>query len=166
MSQLQDGGAARRQEYETKVALIGLFLALIAAIAPRRRKDEQPIGALDWAMLSLASLRAGRLLSYDLVTEPIREPFTETKPDPSGAGDTVVPQGKGVRGTFGELISCPTCSGTWAAAIMATFLRFAPGPARLFMAIVGATGIAELLNALLEALQWTAQAERKEVGST
>ncbi|MGH2562238.1 MAG: DUF1360 domain-containing protein [Thermomicrobiales bacterium] len=106
MSQLQDGDTARRREYETKFALIGRLLALDAAVAPRRRKDEQPIGAHDWAMLSVASPRAGRLLSYDFVTAPIRKPFTETKPDPSGAGDTVIPQGKGVRGTFGELTVC------------------------------------------------------------
>jgi hypothetical protein len=164
-SQSQNGSAARRREYETKLALIGLFLALIAAVAPKRREDDPPVGALDWVMLSVASMRAGRLLSYDLVTEPIREPFTETKPDATGAGETVVPEGTGAREALGQLIACPTCSGTWAAAGMAAFLRLAPGPARFFMAILSATGVAELLNALLEALSWKGQVERKEAGS-
>lgn len=156
----------QREEYEMKLALIGLFLAFFAALAPRRgRAKEQPIHGLDVGMLGLAALRAGRLLSYDRVTEPVREPFTETEPDESGAGDTVVPQsGSAVRETLGQLISCPVCSGTWAAAAMAYFLRLAPVPGRFFLLIMSATGLAEVLNALIEALEWTGQAERKDVG--
>jgi hypothetical protein len=156
----------QREEYETKLALIGLFFALFAALAPKRGKTKgQDISGLDITMLGFATLRAGRLMSYDRVTEPVREPFTETEPDESGAGDTVVPQsGSAIRETLGQLISCPICSGTWAAAVMAYFLRLAPAPGRLFLLIMSASGIAEVLNALVEALDWTGQAERKDVG--
>ncbi|HET8524975.1 MAG TPA: DUF1360 domain-containing protein [Thermomicrobiales bacterium] len=158
----------QRQEYEFKLALIGLFFALFAALAPRRRNaNGHEIRALDVGMLGLAALRAGRLLSYDRVTEPVREPFTETEPDEFGASDTVVPQsGSAIRETLGQLISCPICSGTWAAAAMAYFVRLAPLPGRFFLLIMSATGLAEVLNALVEALEWTSQAERKDVGQS
>jgi hypothetical protein len=156
----------QQREFGTKLGLIGLFLALFAALAPRRSdRGDHEIGILDWTMLSIASLRAGRLISYDLVTEPIRDPFTETKDHPSGAGEMVVPKGSGATGAIGELLSCPICSGTWAAAALAFFLRLAPRPARFFLAILSATGVAEILSALLEALEWSGEAERKQAGS-
>jgi hypothetical protein len=44
-------------------------------------------------------------------------------------------------------------------------LRIAPGPTRVFLAIMGATGLAELLDGASEALSWTGQAARNQVGS-
>jgi hypothetical protein len=44
-------------------------------------------------------------------------------------------------------------------------LRVAPGPTRLVAAILGVSGLAEMLNAATEALSWSGQAARKQSGS-
>ncbi len=62
---------------------------------------------------------------------------------------------------LGELVSCPTCVGTWAAAGMLYGLQVAPGPTRLFTGILAVSGMAEILNAGAEALTWIGQAARK-----
>ncbi len=148
------------------LTLTSLYLggfALFAARGSRRSLDLRP---LDLALLGLATFRLGRLTAFDRILRPLREPFTEVKPDASGAGQTVVPEGKGIRRTIGELLSCPTCAGTWIAAALVYGLHLAPRPTRLFITIMGATGLAELLNATTEALAWSGRAARKEVGSS
>jgi hypothetical protein len=44
-------------------------------------------------------------------------------------------------------------------------LRLAPGPTRLFAAILGVSGLAEIISGASEALTWSAQAARKRSGS-
>jgi hypothetical protein len=160
-----NAGSAVYQERLTKLALMGLFSGLLAAVAPGR-KTQHPLNlsSLDFAMLGLATFRMGRLTAYDLLTEPIREPFAETVEDPTGAGMTTEPQGAGARKVLGELLTCPICAGTWAAAGMVYGLRIAPAPTRLFMAIMSAAGATEVLNGAVEAMEWTAQAQREEAG--
>src|SRR5690606_4392915 len=109
--------------------------------------EELDLRPFDLAQLALATYRLGRLTSYDKVAETYREPFTETVPDPTGAGETVVPEGTGVRRALGELIACPICAGTWIAAALVYGLHLAPRPTRVFLAIMSSIGGAELLNA-------------------
>jgi hypothetical protein len=150
----------------TYAALSGLFLSLFAAFALRNKKyhDFLQLKPFDLVQLGLATFRVGRLISYDQVTEPYRLPFTKTVEDSSGAGKTTVAKGSGVRRVIGELISCPICSGTWVAAILVYGMGVAPRATRAFIAIMSATGMAELLNAAQEALEWTGQEQRNEVG--
>ena len=152
-------------ERVTKLALMGLFTGLLAALAPARKSNAAPYTALDAGLLGFATFRAGRMLAYDEVAEPLREPFAETVEDDSGAGLTTESKGQGARKVIGDLLTCPICAGTWAAAAMVYGLRVAPGPTRLLIAIFGAAGIAELLNGTVEAMQWNAEVKRKEAGS-
>jgi hypothetical protein len=155
------------QQRATYLTLIGLFLSLVALFSTRERgrDDELELRPLDLTLLGLATFRAGRLAAYDQVTEPLRQPFTETKEDESGAGETVEARGTGARKALGELMTCPTCIGTWAAAALVYGLRIAPRPTRVLLTILGVTGIAELLDASTEALSWSGQAARKQAGS-
>lgn len=162
---------AERQQRLTYTALTGTFFALFAAfnLLTRRRgkgkEEEAPLKPFDLALLGLSSYRMGRLVSYDLVMQPYRAPFTETVPDPTGAGDTVQPRGSGWRRVVGELISCPICVGTWISAILTYSLEIAPRPTRALLTIMSATGLAELVNALTEWLSWGGQASREQAGS-
>lgn len=151
----------------TYLTLTGLFLSLFAAFAMRARgrRGALDLRPFDLAMLGLATFRLGRLAAYDRVTEALRMPFATTAPDSSGAGKTVVPRGQGARRAIGELISCPICAGTWIAAALVYGLEIAPRPTRAFLAIMSAIGLAELLNALTEALAWGGQAARQEAGA-
>jgi hypothetical protein len=116
------------------------------------------------ALLGLATFRLGRLLAYDKVSEPLRAPFTRVVADSSGAGDTVVARAGAVREVFGELLACPVCAGTWMATGLVLGLSILPGPTRVLMTIMAATGAAELLNAVHEALSWSGRLAREEAG--
>lgn len=154
-------------ERSTYLGLIGTFWAVfgIVALFQRDSPRTKPT-ALDFVMLGLATFRLGRVVAFDKVSEPLRAPFTKTVPDESGAGDTVVPAGRGPREVLGELISCPICAGTWIAAGLVYGMQILPGPTRLLIAIMSATGLAEILNAGTEALSWFGDAQRHTVGSS
>ena len=152
-----------RRERATYTTLTGAFLALFGAYVARARGNKEPdLRPLDLALLGLATFRAGRLVAYDRVAEPFRDPFTATEPDEYGAGENVVAAGAGPRKAIGELLSCPTCVGTWAAAGFVYGFQVAPGPTRAFLAILGAAGLAELLDSLAETFTWSGKTARKQ----
>jgi hypothetical protein len=150
----------------TYLTLISLFFSLFAAFIMRERRGGKAfdLRPFDLVMLGIATFRLGRLTAYDKVAEALRLPFAETKPDESGAGESVVPKGRGMRRAIGELLSCPICAGTWIGAALVYGLDIAPRPTRAFMAIMSAAGVAELLDAATEALSWTGRLTREEVG--
>ncbi|HBY98947.1 MAG: DUF1360 domain-containing protein [Ardenticatenaceae bacterium] len=154
----------RRATYTT---LSAIFLAIFGAftLRLRREREDLQLQPLDLVQLGFATYRLGRLTAYDKVAETYRAPFTETIQDQTGAGKTVVPEGMGVQRALGELVSCPICAGTWIAAALVYGLNLAPRPTRTFLAVMSSVGVAELLNAATEFMQWTGQAERKEAGS-
>lgn len=165
-----DENAARQQRL-TYSALTGTFMALFAAFHVLTRRRDQGAGGkkdldpFDLTLVGLSSYRLGRMVSYDRVMAAYRAPFTETVPDPTGAGETVDPRGVGWRRALGELISCPICAGTWISALLVYGLEIAPRPTRTLLAIAGATGLAELFNALTEVLSWGGQAARERAGT-
>ncbi|MEP7355980.1 MAG: DUF1360 domain-containing protein [Anaerolineales bacterium] len=159
----------QRQMAATKLGLIAVFLGTFAAIAAtppfrRRHKKALDLPLTDVALLAMATYRLGRLVAFDQVLEPVRAPVAETVPDPSGAGEVVVPRGKGARQALGELITCPICAGTWIAAGLVYALHLFPSPTRLFLLINSTMGSVELLNAVTESLSWTGEAARKATG--
>jgi hypothetical protein len=156
----------RHEEHSQQASyagLMGLFAAVFAGFSFWKGGDFS-LKPFDFLLLALSTFRMGRLMSYDLVFKPIREPVTETVPNPDGAGEVVVPEGTGLRHAVGDLISCPICSGTWAGAGLVYAFRLFPGPARMFMAIMAAAGAAELLDGAYEMLNWGGNAARKQAG--
>lgn len=159
----------KNQEYATKLTLIGIFLTIFTVFTakmPVRKsiKRDYQIKPFDLTLLGLATMRLGRMVAYDRVAEPIRQPFAKTVPDDYGAGMTVEARGKGVRQSLGQLISCPICAGTWIAAGLVYGLHMLPNPTRVFLAITATTGVAEMLNAITETFNWLGEATRKASG--
>lgn len=66
---------------------------------------------------------------------------------------------------LGELLSCPICIGTWAAAGLVYSLHLAPRPTRVLLAVMSSTGVAQVLNESTEALSWSGRAARHQAGS-
>jgi hypothetical protein len=149
----------------TFTVLSGTFVAIVAIFSLLRRKGRE-FRPFDLILLGLSAIRMGRLVSYDLAMEGIRAPFTETVPDPTGAGETVVPKGTGWRRAIGDLLTCPICAGTWIAAGLACGLEVAPRATRLLTAIMASIGLGEVVNALIETLEWGGQASREQAGSS
>lgn len=157
----------RRNEREiraTKLTLAGVFVGAMGAFSALlgRRGETVQLRPFDLVQLGLTAYRAGRLVAYERVAEPIREPFTETVPDGSGTGETVVASGAGARWVLGELLSCPTCIATWVAAALVYGMHVAPGPTRVFMAVMSATGLAQILSETTEALTWSSRSARRD----
>lgn len=161
---------SKRRELTTKAILVVVFLAVLfgfvgymTLIGPGLAAFT--IGWLDLVLLSLATYRLGHLVAYDLVMEPVRRYFTDTIPDPTGAGESVEPKGEGFRLAIGQLVSCPICSGTWIAAILVYGLYLWPAAMRIFLVMTAVIGAAELLNAAGESLAWSAQHQRTLAGA-
>lgn len=159
------------REYATKVVLVIVFLSALVAFVvffgpDRLLQTVQSWNVLDLSLLALATYRLGHLVAYDRVMEPFRQPFARTVPDSSGAGDTVeAREGRGIRHALGQLVSCPICSGTWICAMLVYALALLPGPTRIFLWMTAAIGLAELLNALSEALCWRGELSRAQTGA-
>ena len=151
-------------ERTTKLTLAGVFLGGLGGFSAvlALRDEHVQVTPLDLAMLGLATYRSGRLIAYERVAAPLREPVTETVPDGSGAGEAVVATGEGWRWSFGELVSCPVCVGTWVAAGLVYGLHLAPRPTRTYLAVMSATGLAQLLSETTEALTWSSRSARKQ----
>lgn len=145
-----------------KLTFVGSFLAATALASGRRPVLPTPT---ELVMLGLASHRIGRMLAFERVGEPFRAPFTATVPDDSGADETVVARGRGVRWVLGELISCPTCVATWASLALAIGQRFLPAPTRVLVGILAAAGVAEVVNGVSEQLEWSARAARVDAAA-
>lgn len=143
-----------------KAGLITTFLAAVSAAGVRPARLPNP-SALSLAMLGLASHRIGRMVAFERVAEPLRDPFTATVPHESGADETVVARGRGGRWAIGELMSCPTCAATWGAMVLYLGLTFVPGPTRVLVHVLAAAGVAELAYVGVEHLEWSGRAARK-----
>ena len=150
-------------ERTTKLTFSGTFLAGLGAftLLLRQRDEQVELAPFDLVQMGLATYRTGRLVAYERVAAPLREPVTETVADGSGAGETVVATGEGWRWAFGELVSCPVCVGTWVAAGLVVGLQVAPRPTRVYLAVMSATGVAQLMSETTEALTWSSRSARR-----
>jgi uncharacterized protein DUF1360 len=162
--------ADERERWEnraTRLTLTSIFMGIMALFSARisRRGEGLVVRPFDLVLLALSTYRTGRLVAFERIAAPIREPFTETRPDDSGAGEVVVARGRGARRVLGELLSCPVCVGTWVAAGLVYGTHLAPRPTRVFLTVMGTAGAAELLNCSAEALGWSGRAARKDAGS-
>lgn len=148
-----------------KLTLIGSFLATGAvASVPALVRRRSPMGPMQLLMLGTAAYRIGRMVAFERVGTPLRDAFTATVPDDSGMGETVVARGRGPRWVVGELLSCPICVATWAASGLVVGLGVLPRYTQTLLTILSATGLAELLNQLIEVLTWSAEKSRAEAG--
>ncbi|HET8571166.1 MAG TPA: DUF1360 domain-containing protein [Candidatus Limnocylindria bacterium] len=149
-----------------KLALIGSFLGSGAlASLPSLVRRRPRTGPMQLLMLGTAAYRIGRMVAFERVAVPLREPFTATVPDSSGAGETVVARGRGPQWVLGELLSCPICVATWAASGLFIGLGVVPRYTQTLLTVLTATGIAEVLNQLVEALTWSAEKSRADTGN-
>jgi hypothetical protein len=117
------------------LAAMGGFLALTGSRLPDH------IGYGDLGRLSLATYKLGRLVAKDHVTSFLRAPVTEG--EESGEER---PKGEGVPRALGELVTCPTCVGMWAAAGLSCGLVLFPRQTRFVATVLGAQALSDFLN--------------------
>ncbi len=139
----------------TYSALSSIFISALTAFSLHQQRKRKGINVTPFELVQLAfaSYRLGRMVAYDKIFEAYRSPFAQTVPDPTGAGDTTMPRGRGVREAIGELLTCPICTGTWIAAGLFYLLNLFPAMGRAILTIFSSIGIAEFLNAATEAFE-------------
>jgi hypothetical protein len=132
--------------YGYYAALIGLYQALYGIfLLFYRRKDHtlEELTALDLTMLGLATLRVAKTISEDEISIVLRQPLVH---DVNGEKH---PRGHGLRWALGKLVLCPTCTGTWVAALLGYALHLFPRQTRPLLAIMSASGVEQFSDALL-----------------
>ena len=123
----------------------GFGIALFAAARKQKRPGRGNAG--DMILLGIATHKLTRLVSKDLVTSPIRAPFTRYQ----GEGDAPnevneKSRGDGAQKVVGELISCPFCLGTWLGSAMTFALTFWPRATRLIATSLTVNTVSDYLN--------------------
>lgn len=160
---------SKQLESATKLVLILLFLVGILAIGwlvqrSGSNMNLSDLSLVDLTLIALATFRLSRMIAFDRIMDPLRTPFTKVVNDNSGEGKTIAPRGTGVRQAIGQLLSCPTCIGTWVAAILVFFMLIVPDGTRVFLYVIAAVGLAEIFNSLTEALCWAGRSGRTMSG--
>jgi Protein of unknown function (DUF1360) len=127
-------------------ALMGAFAAVAGGFAAwlrssgRQLPERVPPG--DFALMTLATHKASRLIAKDRVTSTVRAPFTRFEEDAGPGEVSEEARGHGLRRAIGELLVCPYCIGLWVAAAFAAGFIVAPRPTRwvaaTFSALFGA----------------------------
>ena len=144
--------APERPPYEAYAAIAGTFASLLAAagaVGKLLDRDPQCQTALDFAVLAAATFKAARTLTRDRVTAPLRAPFVEGEAD--AVDEQPVREG-GLQQAMGELVTCTRCTGTWAAAGLASTQILAPRFGRLLTWSLGAAAANDFLQAGFAAL--------------
>jgi hypothetical protein len=129
-------------------------IALWAAHRSNRLPDK--VRPADVLLVGVATHKLSRTLAKDLVTSPLRAPFTRLEGETDSEGPNEVSEksrGDGLQKTIGELVSCPWCLGAWISAGMTYGLTFAPRATRMLGTLFAVNAISDWLNAGYDAAQ-------------
>ncbi|MGI8825360.1 MAG: DUF1360 domain-containing protein [Chloroflexota bacterium] len=152
----------QKGSYPYYAALIVVFQAMFGAFLVLYRRSRHPleqVSALDVALLSIATLRLSKTISEDEITKVVRDPVVEET-------ETYrQPEGEGLRFSLGRLLLCPTCIGTWVAALLTYSLHLFPRYTRPFLAMMSASGISQCGDALLSLVYADRDAVKEKRGS-
>lgn len=133
------------------LTLVGLFLILEITIY----FGHVTLSLLEWIWLALAASLIGRAVAYMTIGYPFRALFATTKDHPNGIGGWTEPKyDRGWKKAIGELLTCPVCSGTWAAALLLILWNINPTVALHTCQVFAAGSVAALVSYTTEAIEW------------
>jgi hypothetical protein len=142
-SWIVDGEGTPHGAYAAIAAAFAGMLAAAGALARALERDPQCQTTLDLVVLSAATFKSARTIARDEVTSFLRQPFVQGE---AHTGEDEEPVQGGAAQAIGELVTCPRCAGTWAAAGLASVQILAPRFGRLLTWSLGAAGINDLLQ--------------------
>ncbi|MFF4845573.1 DUF1360 domain-containing protein [Streptomyces collinus] len=132
------------------LATMGAFGAYTAAwaTAVRLRHSSLPDRPQPWdvALTAVATFRLSRLLSKASVTSPLRAPFTQYVSPQGPAELHEEAQHEGVKGTLGELVTCPFCMSVWTVSTLTAGQLLYPRATRMGMGALAALAGADALQ--------------------
>jgi hypothetical protein len=136
--------------YATIMGTFAAGLAGAALVARALGREPREHGALDLAVLGMATFKAARTISRDEVASFIREPFVEG--EAHEGGEEPVDTGD-LRQAIGELVTCSRCVGTWVAGGLTATQMIAPRFGRLLTWSLAAAGANDFLQVSFAALR-------------
>ncbi len=145
----------RRQRYAVTMGAFGALGAGLLLVG--RGRSVTPPTAVDVAIVGLATQKLSRLVAKQVVTTPIRAPFTEVVGPGGPAEIHERPIGDGWRRTVGELVTCPFCLDVWFAAGLTAGVVLAPTAGRAVAAGLASVGVADGLQLLYDGAQRVAE---------
>src|SRR5690606_25749514 len=99
-----------------------------------------------------AAYRISRIITKERVAEPLRAAVTHRN-RPDGPVSEEHPRGEGTRRVLGELLTCPFCTGSWMATLLAYGLSLAPRHTRFVAGIFAADAVADMLHCVFARLR-------------
>lgn len=152
-----------RTRYRTLIGIALTFEAVSLLVSRRNLFLDD----LTLVALAFAASMVGRAVAYLTVFEWLRAPFTCVAEHSSGAGEEVEPRtDRGpVIAVIGSLLSCPVCSGVWAALMLTAVYAFVPSMGRTMIYVLGAGGLAQIISRLAELLEWQTRLSWEKTGA-
>ena len=140
--------------YTALMATYGAVVAALTGLARRRRTVVLGgIPAGDLVLFGVATHKLSRIVTKDLVTSPVRAPFTTVEGSGGPAEVEESPRGRGLRKAVGELVHCPFCMGEWIATGFVAGSVFAPRFTRLAASVFGVLALSDWLQFAYTALE-------------
>jgi hypothetical protein len=143
--------------------VIAVVLTVIVFLVNNTMAND--VSALDFIVLSLATLRVVQLFVYDPITDFFRELFYDKEERLGDTGEKVIVHSlapRGPRRTVAELLSCPWCVGIWAALFVAFFYLLTP-LSHFLILVCAIAGVAPLLKIAGNLLRWEALEAKERV---
>ncbi len=143
-----------------------LFISfMISGMVVLDSSAARPLGevsALEFIVLSLATLRLTRLFVYDKISAFFREQFYDVVE--SRGKRTLQKPESGPRRTLADLLSCPWCIGMWMGATVVFFFYLTIYAWFPILALAVA-GVGSILQLLANGIGWKAEQLKSEVES-
>lgn len=133
-------------EYATMLGFYLTSVVVLTGIAVEQNRLPRKFGALDLALLGIATHKLSRIVAKDRITSILRAPFVSYIRG-AGAGEVEEePRGRGIQRGIGHLISCPYCTAPWCATALSFGLLFAPRVTRFFAGILASVAMSDFLH--------------------
>jgi hypothetical protein len=138
--------------FMTAVFLTAFGGALAAAKRSGRDLPER-VPVQDVVLMGIASHKLSRTISKERITSVFRAPFTEFQ-ERAGKGEVEEKaRGRGLRHSFGELLTCPYCVAQWVTAGFAVGTVYAPRVTRLLATVYTAEAMSDFLQLAYKAAE-------------
>ncbi|MDQ2832047.1 MAG: DUF1360 domain-containing protein [Chloroflexota bacterium] len=129
------------------------FALFLYAVRRTGRTLPERVEARDLLLLGVATHKIARIVTKEMITSPLRAPFTRYQ-KPAGAGEiNESTRGTGLRHALGELLTCPFCFAVWVASYLTYGFVFAPRVTRLIAGIFGMVTLSDTLQDLYDLLK-------------
>jgi hypothetical protein len=155
IKQVYAGYGQKRSGFPLKTYLsflsgYNVMLAGLVFLGKSVSKEEKAVSIQDLILWGVAAHKLSRIITKDVVTSPIRAPFTRYE-ELLGYGEVQEDgRGRGLRQVVGELLSCNYCADPWVALGFGYGLDRAPRQTRFLMKFFSAIALADFLHVFYE----------------